>query len=266
MNYVKELEGKSNIQRKQITTDILSKLGVSYKLEEYNYLFYKGENIIVTFGKGTKEILVVTHYDVAEGSPGANDNASTIAVVFDVIKKLKNKKIKNKIRFIIFGDEEKGCIGSRAYIKKHGIKSIIAVYNMELVGMGDMIGIWPVTKEVIESKVLLNLKKTIKKLGYNYEEAGKLPLFFGDYLPFREAGIKDSFCISIIPKKDLKAIIKFAETSRALIMPKLMLKIAKIPKFFQLYHSSEDKSKYLNESALRMTSDVLYNAVIGMDS
>jgi len=265
MPYVKKLEGKNNIKRKQIIIDILSKSGFNYKLEEYNYFSYRGENIIITFGKGSKEILVVTHYDVVKGSPGANDNASTIAVVFDVIKKLKNYKAKNKIKFIIFGDEEKDCIGSKAYVRKHGTKNIIAVYNMELVGMGDMIGIWPVTKDVLKSKALLNLRKTIKKLGYYYEESGKLPLFFGDYKPFRRAGIKDSFCISVIPKKDRKAIREFVETPNYLITLKLMFNLLKIPKMFQLYHSSEDKSKYLNESALRMTSDVLYNAVISMD-
>ena len=75
ISYVKKLEGKSDIERKQITIDILSRLGFDYKLEKYSYLSYKGENIIVSLGKGNKEILVVTHYDAVSGSPGANDNA-----------------------------------------------------------------------------------------------------------------------------------------------------------------------------------------------
>ena len=61
---------------------------------------------------------------------------------------MRNYKPRNKLKFIIFGNEESGCIGSKAYTKQHGIKNIIAVYNMELVGMGDMVGLWPITKEV----------------------------------------------------------------------------------------------------------------------
>lgn len=265
MPYVKRLEGKSDIERKQIIIDILFKLGFRYKLEMYDYLGCVGENIIVTIGKGSKKILIVTHYDVVENSPGANDNASTIAVIFDVLKKLKNYKLRNKLKFIIFDDEELDCIGSRAYIKKHGVKNIIAVYNMELVGMGDMLGIWPVTKDVKETVALKILRETIKRLGYYYEESGKLPLFFGDYKPFRKAGIKDSFCISVVPKKERLAIRRFVEMPKFLIVLKLILGLIKIPRFFQLYHSSEDKSKYLNESALQMTSDVLFNAVISLD-
>ena len=148
MNYVKALEGKSNSDRKDIILKILEDIGYNYKTEKYSYLGYEGVNIIINLGKGKKKILAVTHYDAVPGSPGANDNASTIAVLFDVLRRFKKYKPENQFKIIIFGDEEIGCIGSRAYIKKHGIEDIIAVYNMELVGMGDMIGIWPVTKAV----------------------------------------------------------------------------------------------------------------------
>ena len=265
MKYVKLLEGKDDLERKNTIIDVLNRKGYNHKLEKYNFSGQTKDNIIISLGRGKKEILIVTHYDVVEKSPGANDNASTIAVIFDLLKKLKNYDPINKIKFIIFGDEEKDCIGSRAYIKKHSIKNIIAVYNMELVGYGNMIGIWPVTKDVKKSKALFVLKKTIKKLNYYYEEAGLLPLFFGDYKPFREAGLKDSFCISVVPKEEKEAIRKFVETPRFAIMLKLMFNLVKIPRFFQLYHSSEDKSKYLSENALKMTSDVLYNVIINID-
>lgn len=278
---VKLLEGKNDLERKNIIIDLLNKRGYNYELEEYAFFGQTKENIVISLGEGKKEILVVTHYDIVQGSPGANDNASTIAVIFDVLKKLKNYKPKNKIKFIIFGDEEKDCIGSYAYVKKHRIKNIIAVYNLELVGNGDMIGIWPVTKDVEKSIALKILRKTIKKLGYYFEETGKLPLFYGDYKPFRESGLKNSFCISVIPKKEKEEIRKFIETPKAIIVPgiifqffkkfikkpkalaipRLMYKLVKVPTFFQLYHSSEDKSKYLSESALIMTSNVLYNTI-----
>jgi aminopeptidase-like protein len=266
IEYVKLLEGKSNIQRKNIIIDLLSKKGYKFALERYLFLGAYHENIIVTIGKGKKRILIVTHYDVVDGSPGANDNASTIAVVFDLLNRLKRYKPQNTIEFVIFGDEEKGCIGSRAYVKKHGIKDIIAVYDMELVGNGDIIGIWPVTKSVRKSRALLILKKAVKKLGYYCEEAGSLPIFFADYEPFREAGLKDSFCISVVPKEEKDAIRKFAEMSKAEAMLKSMFNCITIPRFFQLYHSSEDKSKYLSERALRMTSNVLYSAITELDS
>lgn len=262
---VKKLEGKSPFGRREVILDTLTQMGFDYHLQQYQHLALKGDNIIVTIGKGRKEILVITHYDAVPGSPGANDNGASIAVVFDLLNRLKKYKPKHKFRFIIFGDEELGCIGSQAYVMKRNLKNIVAVYDMELVGIGDMIGIWPVTKDSERSVALQVLRDTIKKLGYYHEEGGRLPLFFGDYDPFRAEGIRDAFCISVIPKKEKEEIRRFVETPRLWMTFKMMFG-AKMPKFFQKYHSAEDKSKYLNESAMKMTSDILYHALIELDS
>ena len=264
IGYVESLEGKSKGEKRNFILNEIKKLGYKPKLEKYSRSGFEGMNIIVSIGSGKKEILAVTHYDVVPGSPGANDNASTIAVLFNILKKLKKYKVKNKIVIAIFDDEEVGIVGSSAYVEKHGVKNIVAVYNMELVGMGDMMGIWPVTRDVEKSPVLENLRKSIKDLGYYYEEAGKLSLFSGDYLAFRRAGVKDSFCISVIPKKERKSIRRFVEAPALWSLIKVNIGF-KIPNMFQIYHSSEDKSKYLNESALEMTSNVLFKALVNMD-
>jgi len=265
MQYVKLLEDKNDSERKNIIIDLLNKKNYNYKSEKYSFLGQTKDNIVISLGNGKKEILIVTHYDVVPGSPGANDNASTIAVIFDLLKRLKNYRSKNKIKFIIFGDEEKGCIGSRAYVKKHGINNIIAVFNMELVGKGDVIGIWPVTKDVKNTKALLILRKVIKKLGYYFEEVGAIPAFFGDYEPFREAGLKDSFCLTVVPKEEKDSVRKIAEMSKSTLLLRSMFNMIKLPSFFRLYHSSEDKSEYLSEKAMKMTSEVLFNAIIEID-
>ena len=265
MKYIKLLEGESSFVRKKIIIDLLKKKGHKYRLERYTNIGESKDNIIIHTGnkKAKKEILVVAHYDVISGSPGANDNASAIAVIFNLLKRFKSYKAKNKIKFIIFGGEEEFYAGSGAYVKKHGIKNIIAVYDMELVGMGDMIGIWPITKAIEDGKALLNLRKTIKERGYYYEEIGNIQ-FWGDFTPFRKAGLKDAFCISVGQKKDKEAIRRFLEAPILISALRLIFSI-KLPKLFQLYHSNEDKSKYLNKGALKMTSDVLYHTVISLD-
>lgn len=262
MEDVRKLEGISDIERKERIIKRIKDIGYIPKIQKYSYLANVGENIVLNIGRG-KRIIAVTHYDVVSGSPGANDNCSTIAVIFDIMKKLRSYKPKNQIVILISDQEEIGCIGSRAYLKKHGTGDIIAVYNMELVGMGDMLGIWPVTEN--DSPALINLRKTIKGLGYYFEEVGNLPLFFGDYKAFRDEGIKDAFCISVIDKEDKDIIRKFVKTPVWLLNIKLLLKLIRIPRMFKYYHTKDDKSEHLNEFALRMTSDVLYNALVNMD-
>ena len=125
LDIVKKLEYKSNEQRGYIVINFLKSKKIKYKLEEYTYFGIKGINIIVEFGKGKKYSIASAHYDVVPGSPGANDNASAIAVLFKVIENLRNIKLKNRIKIIIFDDEEIGRLGSLSYIKKHSLKNLI---------------------------------------------------------------------------------------------------------------------------------------------
>lgn len=276
MDYVSSLEGKNDLQRRNIILDILKSLNYKFDLQEYKTSVEEGVNIIFEAGQGQKDILITTHYDVVPNSPGANDNASSVSVVLDVYRRLQDYKPLNRIKIIIFDDEEPtyyrdGCFGSREYVKKYGVDNLIAVYNLELCGMGDIVSIWPVTKEVKNSFALLNLRKTLETLNIYFEETGYLPCFYGDHRSFREVGFKHAFCLSAIPHEDKDAVRKFAESS----LTKLILQYSfgsilpsfqlKMPSLFRYYHTSEDKSKYLSESALQMMSDVVYNAVVNLD-
>ena len=89
-------------------------------------------------------------------------------------------------------------------------------------------------------------------------------MFYGDYKPFRKKGLKDCFCISTLWKKEKEAVRKFVETPQLLVGPKLALGM-KIPELLKHYHNKEDKSKYLNESAMKMTSNVLFHTIKELD-
>jgi hypothetical protein len=75
--------------------------------------------------------------------PGANDNASAVAVMMGVARALAVNKIplKRTIVFAAFGSEEQGIIGSKAYLEDPLMpldKSILL--NMDGVGIGHSIG------------------------------------------------------------------------------------------------------------------------------
>lgn len=79
-------------------------------------------------------------YDVI---PGANDNASAVAVMMGVARALAQNKIplKRSVAFIAFGAEEQAIIGSKAYLENPAMplgKSILL--NMDGVGIGNSIG------------------------------------------------------------------------------------------------------------------------------
>ncbi len=93
-------------------------------------------------------IIVGAHLDhmglCYELIPGANDNASAVAVMMGVAKALKDNgiELKRSVMFLAFGAEEQGIIGSKTYLENPliDLKKTVLL-NMDGVGVGHRIGI-----------------------------------------------------------------------------------------------------------------------------
>jgi len=91
--------------------------------------------------------------------PGANDNASAVAVMMGIAKALALNKInlKRSVLFIAFGSEEQALIGSETYIENPVVpleKSVLL--NMDGVGIGNAI-------VPIQEKIIPNYGRSSKK-------------------------------------------------------------------------------------------------------
>lgn len=76
------------------------------------------------------KILVGAHYDSCSETPGADDNASAVAVMLEVLKHNKNPDV----CFVAFNAEENNILGSGVFaenLKKHKIEQ---VHILEMVG------------------------------------------------------------------------------------------------------------------------------------
>ena len=92
---------------------------------------------------GKETIIIGAHLDhlgmCYEMMPGANDNASAVAVMMGIAKALAVNKIplKRSVLFVGFGSEEQGLLGSKAFVADPVIpleKSVLI--NMDGVGIG----------------------------------------------------------------------------------------------------------------------------------
>jgi len=82
-----------------------------------------------------KAIVVGGHYDSVASSPGADDNASGTAVVMEIARRLKTKKLKYDVLFVLFSGEEQGLVGSRYWVRNHPrSKDIEFMINADMVG------------------------------------------------------------------------------------------------------------------------------------
>ena len=89
LEIVKKLEHKSDLERLVALKQILKSKKIKFIEQNYDYLAFNGTNIIVDVGNGKKHIILSAHFDVVSGSPGANDDASAIAILINVIERIK---------------------------------------------------------------------------------------------------------------------------------------------------------------------------------
>ncbi|MCU0710479.1 MAG: M28 family peptidase [Pirellula sp.] len=119
-------------------------MGYEVTRECFDALGKEATNLIVE-KPGTSrsdEIIVVgAHYDTVFSTPGADDNASAVAVMLEVSRLLKDSVSKRTIRFVAFACEEPpyfnlDCMGSQHHARQSRLRNdnIVGMLCLEMVG------------------------------------------------------------------------------------------------------------------------------------
>lgn len=121
-----------NAARTYLTNQLVA-LGWQAQLQT----FPNGANVIATvpatMGSG-KLIVVGAHFDTVTGSPGANDNASGVAVVLAVGRYLRDTPCRTSpVMLALFDQEEVGLFGSRASAQMLVPADVRAVHTIDQV-------------------------------------------------------------------------------------------------------------------------------------
>jgi carboxypeptidase Q len=98
-----------------------------------------------------EQVILGAHLDSHQSATGATDNAAGSAVMMEAARILKalNVKPRRTIRIVLWGGEEEGLLGSKAYVREHlfdkapkpEYQNVAAYYNMDN-GTGRIRGIW----------------------------------------------------------------------------------------------------------------------------
>lgn len=98
-----------------------SEAGLAVTTHPFQALGGTYHNVIGTAIPGTgpsqsaQPLIVAAHFDTVQGSPGADDNASALAVLLHIARQVRSVKLTRTIRFIAFNLEEENLLGSSAY-------------------------------------------------------------------------------------------------------------------------------------------------------
>ena len=94
-------------------------------------------------------VLVGAHLDSWHSATGATDNADAVAATMEAMRMLKaiGGQPRRTIRLALWGGEEEGLLGSKAYVEKHlkndaAARDAIAVYLNDDPGMGPTYGFY----------------------------------------------------------------------------------------------------------------------------
>jgi hypothetical protein len=193
------------IQMKKSTFDALNSARMNIKINVHNVQLpdYTSRNVIGQVkakkkAKGT--IMLTAHYDHLGrmGSetyfPGANDNASGVAMLLHLGQKLKAKPLRNyDVMCIAFAAEEIGLLGSK-YLSEHPLFPLDAIkfqLNLDIMGSGEA-GITAVNG--------LEFKREFKKLSRINKRLKSVPSVKArgraansDHHFFTEKGVKGFF-------------------------------------------------------------------------
>jgi Zn-dependent M28 family amino/carboxypeptidase len=156
-------------------------------------------NVIAESRRGNPGNVVVVgaHLDSVQRGPGINDNGSGSATILEAAEQLAGLKPRNKLRFIWWGAEELGLLGSRHYVSKLSAeaKRRIALYiNLDMVGSPNFVRFVYDGDGSGTNAQFPAGSAAIERLFARYFAARKLPLAEtgiggSDHLPFAQAGI-----------------------------------------------------------------------------
>lgn len=150
----------------------------------------RSQNVLASLSGGEQVLVFGAHYDSVEAGPGANDNASGTATLLEMARVMAKRGYPLTLRFIAFGSEELGLIGSREYIRtlsEDERKKIVAMINLDMVGVGDSFRVGG-SEELVELAIAKARAKGIeaRKLGESLSGAS-------DHASFLAAGIPAVF-------------------------------------------------------------------------
>ncbi|MDQ0246159.1 aminopeptidase YwaD [Bacillus fengqiuensis] len=126
-------------------------VGASIHVEGSGFIEKTSYNVIASKkpnpNKDTGQIVSIgAHHDSVHGGPGANDDASGVSAVLELARVMADTPTDTELRFVTFGAEEKGLLGSYHYaseLTKEEVKNHVAHFQMDMIGSRNAGGDYP---------------------------------------------------------------------------------------------------------------------------
>jgi aminopeptidase S len=261
------LKQDSNPARLEALQKMLRERGIPYELQPFEskaspHGRTKGTNLIVTYGKGPREITLGAHYDALE-LPGGGmvdgmiDNGAAAIILVRVAEALKGRDLLHRVRVVFFDMEEIGLVGSQAYVAVHK-SDIDAAIILDIAGLGKDALIYGSGKAAGTDRVKKSLLMSCAQQLLTCIDSANYPA--SDDRSFQDANIP---------------VVSFAMGSRLILYQFwLMLNGGEnsglekgfMPPVFTVIHSPEDNISKIDPVALDLEYKLVLNTVLKLDT
>lgn len=245
--------GDSTTARGLAITDQLDALGIAWRTEPFEIDGQAGNNLVANLGgKADAPLLLIgAHYDRVDKGQGATDNASGSATVLALAAALQAKPLPNHRVQVVFWDlEEKGLLGSRAWVATPGREKPALYVNFDVFGWGNTL--WMMAPTADEPLATL-LSAQSKVAGLNFSAGDKYPPT--DHLAFLKAGWP-AVSFSLVGSDEIDSILQVFSGQKPASMPKVM----------QVIHSARDTVAELDASDVPLALQVLESGLRQWDA
>lgn len=202
------------------------------------------------------KLVIGAHYDAFPGSPGANDNASGMAVLLALAQELSRSGCDKAVEVVFFDAEESGRAGSIAYLAECSSEEVAGMVNLDVCGYGDTLCVRCMKK----TPLLRNFTDKARLHRFDGEEVCYLP--DSDDKTFTKAHIP-ALSVAMLPRWDsaiLPALKDYANGFLG-IPPELREQVASMEIMSTLHGGPRDNPSYLSEAAMRRVLDFLLDAL-----
>jgi len=196
----------------------LDSLGIEWRNSPFEIDGRSGTNILaeVAGDKAAPLLLLGAHSDQVSKGEGATDNASGSATVLALAQRLKSKPLANHRVAIAFWDlEEKGLLGSKAYVTGGGAKPALYV-NFDVFAWGDTV--WMMTPDASGALALASRDASAAN-GLKLSAGEHYPPT--DHLAFLKAGWP-AVSYSMVGGNEITAILEAYDGKKPSAVPKVM--------------------------------------------
>jgi hypothetical protein len=248
------LESRDNAARETAVARYLAARGVPFARHRFATFEGQGENFAVDLGAGDRVLVLAAHHDAVPGSPGANDNAASVAILLTLLERLAASPPAGvRVRLLFPACEELGYLGARAYVRETPLAGVVGVLSLELCGIGDTLAVWDAGDD---TPFLRTLRGAFESLGRRADESyhvvGRIPVFGSDHRAFTAAGVP-GYGLTVVPVAEAEALRQFVFSP----VRSAISAVTRRPVPFDTYHTRRDTLATLDGAALEMVVGAL---------